>query len=196
MKTYIGCSGFQYDGWKGEFYPFDLVKKEWLAFYAHHFNSVEINNTFYSLPKKAVLKNWYDQVPGNFKFTLKGSRYLTHLKKLNNPEKSLSNFYYAIQILDGKLGCILWQLPANLHENTEKLENFCKALSADFDNVIEFRHNSWFNEEVYQILEKYNVTFCILSAPDNLESDVIKTTNKTYLRFHVYNNLFFSCHME
>ncbi|MBK6266459.1 DUF72 domain-containing protein [Marivirga sp. S37H4] len=184
MQTYIGCSGFHYNDWRGKFYPENLPRKEWLAYYAHHFNSVEINTTFYGLPKEATLKNWYDQVSGNFKFTLKGSRFITHIKKMTKPEESLSNFYYSIETLGGKLGCILWQLPGYIHKDMEKLGKFCQALSTDYNNVIEFRHNSWFDEEVYEVLKKYNVSFCMLSAPDDLRNDRVNTTNKAYLRFH------------
>lgn len=184
MKNYIGCSGFNYDDWKGEFYPEDVPKKEWLEYYAEKFDTVEINATFYHMPKEKTLDNWYDRTPGNFRFTLKGSRFVTHQKKLNDPQEAVKRFYNLAARLKGKLGCILWQLPGNLHKDIEKLNNFCKALSRDLRNVIEFRHNSWFNEEVYDIMKENDVSFCVISAPGNLKEDVVKTNQLVYMRFH------------
>lgn len=184
MKTYIGCSGYQYEDWKGKFYPESLSKEEWLPYYAEHFNSVEINGTFYRIPEDDTFKKWYNQVPGNFKFTLKGSQYVTHMKKLNDPKEPLQKFYNAAESLGGKIGCILWQLPGNLHKDVDKLEAFCQSLSADFNNVMEFRDNSWYSEEVYAVLKKYEVSFCIISAPENLSDAVVKTAKIAYMRFH------------
>ncbi len=184
MRNYTGCSGFNYDHWIGKFFPEDVPKKEWLEYYADHFDSVEINATFYNLPKEQTLINWYHRVPGNFKFTLKGSRYITHQKKLNDPEEPVKKFYDLAAILKGKLGCILWQLPGNQHKDVDKLRDFCKVLSTDFHNVIEFRHNSWYDEEVYDVMKKHQVTFCVISAPEGLSDEVIKTTDRVYMRFH------------
>ncbi len=187
MIKFIGCSGFHYDDWKGKFYPEDLSKKEWLGYYADYFQTVEINNSFYGLPSTKTLKNWHSQTPRHFKFTMKGSRYITHTKKLVNDEKvheAVKKFYDRVEVLHGKLGCILWQLPGNLHRNDEKLENFCSILDSDFKNIIEFRHESWFDEEVYQIMKKHETGFCIISAPDNLPETAAVTTKTAYVRFH------------
>ncbi|MFP4470981.1 MAG: DUF72 domain-containing protein [Bacteroidales bacterium] len=188
MRNYTGCSGFNYDHWVGAFFPEDIPKKEWLEYYAEKFDSVEINATFYNLPKEQTLINWYHRVPGNFKFTLKGSRYVTHQKKLNDAKEPVKKFYDLARVLKGKLGCILWQLPGNQHKDVEKLKEFCKALSPDFNNVMEFRHNSWWDEEVYEVLKKNQVTFCIISAPDELSDEPVKTTDRVYMRFHGREN--------
>ena len=184
MEKRIGCSGYHYDDWKGDFYPKDLPKKKWIEYYAEHFDTVELNNTFYNLPEKKTFKNWYDRTPDNFEFTVKGSRYITHMKKLKDVKTSVDDFYDAISPLQEKTGCILWQLPGNLHKNTGKLKQFCQWLSKSYKNVIEFRHNSWFDEEVYDILRKYKVIFCMISAPGDLEENTLNTTDTSYLRFH------------
>ncbi len=187
MYTFIGCSGFHYDHWKGPFYPQDLSQKEWLPHYAKYFKTVEINNSFYRLPKKQTLKKWHEQTPGNFRFTMKGSQYITHRKKLvddDNLRSGLNNFYNTVEVLGGKLGCILWQLPGNLHRNDKKLDTFCSRLSTDFKNVMEFRHRSWFAEPIMGILSKHQVSYCIISAPDDLPEDMHITTDTGYMRFH------------
>ncbi len=188
MRNYTGCSGFNYDHWMGNFYPEDVPKKRWLEFYAERFDSVEVNATFYHLPKEKTLENWHERVPGNFRFTLKGSRYVTHQKKLNDVGEPVKKFYDLAALLKGKLGCILWQLPGNQHKDVEKLRAFCKVLSADFRNVIEFRHNSWYDEEVYAVMKDFGITFCVISAPGDLSEEVIKTSDRVYLRFHGKQN--------
>lgn len=184
MTSYIGTSGFYYDDWKGAFYPEVLKKNEWLPYYAREFRTVEINNTFYHTPRKSSFEKWYKDTPYNFKFTLKGSRYVTHQKKLNDPQEGTGNFYKAISPLAEKTDCILWQLPGNFHFDKEKLENFAKACSKDYVNVMEFRHTSWFTQECYDILDKYKLAFCMISAPGNLPETVLQTCRTAYLRFH------------
>lgn len=187
MYTFIGCSGFHYDDWKGSFYPEDLSTDDWLPYYTNHFQTVEINNSFYSLPDEGQLKTWHKQTPAHFKFTMKGSRYITHMKKLMNDkdvQNGIKKFYNTISPLGGKIGCILWQLPGNLHRDDKKLDDFCSLLSRDFKNVIEFRHQSWFDDQVLQILKNHRVGYCIISAPDDLPELVEATTETGYVRFH------------
>lgn len=184
MTSYLGTSGFYYSDWKGTFYPEDIARREWLKYYANHFRTVEINNTFYKTPKKSSFEKWDADTPYNFKFTLKGSRYVTHLKKLNEPEEGLHNFYKAIEPLAHKTDCVLWQLPPSLHFDKEKLETFARACSSEYSNVMEFRHSSWFTEECYDILRKYKLSFCMLSTPDELPEIALQTCRTAYLRFH------------
>lgn len=187
MYTFTGCSGFHYKHWKSAFYPEELSEKEWLPYYAEHFKTVEINHSFYSLPKEKELLHWYEQTPGHFRFTMKGSRYITHMKKLVDDKDlraGLKKFYGAIEPLQGKLGCVLWQLPGNLHRNDEKLNTFCSLLSSNIKNVIEFRHQSWFTEEVLEILKERQVSYCIISAPDDLPEYIKASTDTAYVRFH------------
>lgn len=183
MKVHIGCSGWNYKEWRGAFYPEKLAKKNWLEYYSEKFDTVEVNNTFYRFPKDENLESWRDTVPKDFLFTLKGSRYVSHMKKLKEVKESVQKFSDAAHLLKSKLGCILWQLPPNLHRNDEKLDQFCKDLDSKDKNVIEFRHESWYDQGVYEILSKHDVSFCAISSPDFSEEMI--TTNQTgYLRFH------------
>lgn len=183
MELFIGCSGWNYRTWKGLFYPEDIAQKNWLQFYGGIFNSVEVNNTFYRLPRAATLQNWKKTVPDNFCFTLKGSRFITHTKKLTDTAESVNKFEDIAVNLEGKLGCVLWQLPPSLHRDDQRLIGFCKTLNKHHENVIEFRHESWFREEVYDILRKFGVVFCSLSSPAFPE-ELITTTKTAYIRFH------------
>lgn len=190
MKTFIGCSGFSYDDWKGRFYPNDLPEDQWLSYYAEKFNTVEINNSFYQFPKKESLEEWAGQTPAHFRFSMKAHRFFTHLKKFNLDEsfmEKLNNFQVSLRPLKEKIGCVLWQTPGNLHKNVPKLESFCQKLDMDFTHVLEFRHQSWFDQEVYEVLKKFNVACCMLSAPDDLPEDLIVTHKTAYLRFHGKN---------
>ena len=187
MKIHIGCSGYSYDDWRGEFYPDDLPKDQWLSFYADHFSTVEINHSFYKFPEKDQFKKWMDETPGHFRFTIKGHRYFTHMKKFNTDKdfgKKLDDFQETLPPLKEKLGCVLWQLPGNLHKDTSKLDSFCKMLNTGHQHVFEFRHESWFDDEVYDLLGGHNAGFCILSAPDNLPEDMVLTGKTAYIRFH------------
>ncbi len=190
-KTFLtGCSGFHYKSWKGKFYPGDLPEKEWLSYYADRFPTVEINNSFYSLPGKDTLKNWKDQTPRDFCFTLKGSRYITHMKKLkadDSLKKSLTKFYDTAFILKSKLRCVLWQLPGNLHRDDDKLREFCGMLSGNVLNCIEFRHGSWLDEEVFKILDDSGTGFCIVSSPDDSLKSITSVGKLAYFRFHGEN---------
>lgn len=180
----IGCSGYFYKDWREKFYPKKLPQKEWLPFYARFFNAVEINNTFYRFPEESMFERWKEVTPENFRFTLKGSRFVTHMKKLISVEESLDKFYSVSSVLEDKLASILWQLPPNLKRNDERLEKFCKQLSISVPQIIEFRNMSWFNEEVFDILNKHNIGYCIISAPGDLPESLHITASWTYIRFH------------
>lgn len=183
MDVYIGCSGWNYKDWRGKFYPEKLAQKNWLEFYSRKFNTVEVNNTFYRFPRDSNLVKWKETAPSGFNFTLKGSRYITHMKKLKEVSGSVEDFHRAAHVLGEKLSCILWQLPPNLHRDDERLKNFCNFLDPQDKNVIEFRHLSWYHPEVYEILSSYNLSFCSISSPDF--PDELITTNKIgYIRFH------------
>lgn len=187
MKIYIGCSGYSYNDWTGKFYPSDLSKSQWLTHYSDHFNTVEINNTFYKAPSQKVLSRWKEQTPPDFKFTIKAYRFFTHMKKLKVDDaflESLHMFQDTISIMHDKMGCMLWQLPRNLKMNLEKLGALSSNLDHSVHHVIEFRDLSWFNEEVYQALEQNQLAYCMLSAPGKLPEDTRATGPAAYLRFH------------
>jgi uncharacterized protein YecE (DUF72 family) len=187
MEKFIGCSGYYYNHWIGLFYPEGLPRNKWLEFYADHFSTVEINNTFYKMPVEKTIRNWYERTPSNFVFSVKGYRYFTHLKKFNADEEFIGNlntFHHLAGFLNEKCGPLLWQLPRNFPLNINKLKTFCSLLSREFNHVFEFRNESWFNDEVYDILRKHNCALCIISGPSTIPQ-VINTTSKfSYIRFH------------
>ncbi|RLE38850.1 DUF72 domain-containing protein [Candidatus Woesearchaeota archaeon] len=180
---YLGTSGWYYQHWVKRFYPKDLSKDKWLEYYARHFNTVEINSTFYHLPYKNVLKNWYNQTPEKFRFTLKANRQITHVKKFKNVKKSVKTFYMLSDIMQEKLANILWQIPPTLKFNMKKLNEIIKVLNPDYKNVIEFRHKSWFTLEVYENLKENDIIYCIVSGP-NLPLDFKLTAKTGYFRLH------------
>ncbi len=184
---HLGTSGWYYDDWVDTFYPKDLEKSKWLSFYAQQFDTVEVNASFYRLPFENMVKGWRRKAPDDFLFTFKGSRVITHRKKLKDSEEYLDRFYSRIREIGDKLGIILWQLPPNLHRDDEKLEAFLNMLDSSIRQVIEFRHESWFDQKVYNLLEKYNVGYCILSAP-GLPTVFESTSDFAYVRWHGKND--------
>jgi uncharacterized protein YecE (DUF72 family) len=187
MELFIGCSGYHYKDWQNKFYPEKLPRSEWLGYYSQHFNTVEINNTFYAYPKEKYLQQWYDKTPENFTFSIKAHRFFSHLKKLNADEpflQSLNEFQSSLHVLKSKLGCVLWQLPGNFEKDVPRLENFCTYLDRSMQHVIEFRHPTWFNEAVFDKLRDHDISFCILSAPNGLPETLLATNRTAYLRFH------------
>jgi len=180
---HIGTSGWHYEHWKGPFYPPDTPSADFLPFYAAHFMSVEINNSFYHLPKKETFAHWYDSVPQGFLFSVKASRYITHMKKLNDPHKPLANFLEPVQALDHKLGPLLFQLPPHWKANPDRLEAFLEVLPANTRAAFEFRDPSWFDERVYLVLEEHNAAFCIYEL-DRRFSPKQVTADFIYIRLH------------
>jgi len=179
----IGTSGWHYDHWVERFYPQNLPKSRWLGHYCSQFNTVEINNTFYQLPKEKTFLRWKDEVPKNFLFTVKANRYITHIKKLKDPGNELDRFMRAVNILGKRLGPILYQLPPQLHLNLEKLEDFLRLLPKSKIAVFEFRHKSWYCDEAFELLRKYKATFCIHDMPD-IQTPRVVTADSIYIRFH------------
>ena len=182
-KFFLGTSGWSYAHWKGKFYPLKLNSSKWLEFYARHFNTAEVNMTFYRTPRLIILKNWYKKTPRDFTFTLKASRFITHIKKLKGVKKEVKNFYKLADNLKEKLACILWQLPPSLKFNPEKLEGFLKILDNTYKNVVEFRNASWWQEQTYKLMKKYKAIFCVVSSP-KLPKDIIVSSKIAYFRFH------------
>ncbi len=162
---HIGCSGWSYDDWRGRFYPPDLKTAEWFIHYARYFDTVEINNTFYRLPSTQTFKVWHAQAPEGFVYAVKASRYLTHIKRLKDARAPLNKFLRRARQLREHLGPILYQLPPRWHLNLERLESFLDLLPADLQHVFEFRDQSWMTEEVLQLLDKRNASFCTHDFP-------------------------------
>lgn len=178
----VGTSGYQYDHWKGVFYPEDLPKDAWFEEYARHFDTVEINNTFYHLPATATFDAWHQRAPRGFRYALKFSRYGTHMKKLKDPEASLSMFLERAERLKAFLGPILVQLPPRWTCNPERLDGFLAAAPKRHRWAVELRDPSWLCDEVYGVLREHHAALCLHDMlPEHPE---VFTTDWTYLRFH------------
>jgi uncharacterized protein YecE (DUF72 family) len=183
MTIRIGTSGWVYAHWRGVFYPTDLPQRDWFSSYARSFDTVEINNSFYRLPSAGTFEAWQRQAPVGFVYSVKASRYLTHLKKLKDPEAPLARFFQHAGCLGQTLGPVLYQLPPNWRVNFPRFELFLGALPAGTTHVIEFRDQSWLAEEVFLLMERYGVAHCIHDMhPLQVPCRVTATT--VYLRFH------------
>ena len=179
----IGTSGWHYNHWSGLFYPPKLPKSKWFEHYAKDFDTVEINNTFYQLPKEQTFKNWHKQAPENFLYTVKANRYITHIKRLKDPQESLERFFEGVRLLKGNLGPVLYQLPPNFHKDLDRLKAFLHVLPEDRIAVFEFRHESWFSEDTFKLLSEFNVGFCIHDMP-GMKVPRVVTADIIYIRFH------------
>jgi uncharacterized protein YecE (DUF72 family) len=180
----IGCSGFLYESWKGAFYPEGLPHKKWLSFYMGKFDTVELNVTFYRLLKKEAFERWYKETPPQFAFCLKGSRFITHVKKLKDVELPLATFFNATAPLLEKLDAVLWQLPPNLKLNVKNLEEFVENLKPyNVRHVFEFRHKSWLSKRVFKILSSANIAVCMADWPAFIE-ELPMTADFVYIRRH------------
>lgn len=179
----IGTSGWHYNHWQGLFYPAQLPKSKWLEYYAENFDTVEINNTFYQLPKEVSLKRWHKQVPENFIYTVKTNRYITHIKRLKEVSEALERFFERINILAEKLGPILYQLPPSMHKDLNLLASFIKLLPKKQLGIFEFRHESWYCDDTFKLLDKSGIGFCIHDMPGK-ETPRIITGDVIYVRFH------------
>lgn len=196
-KTWwIGCSGFYYKHWREKFYPKALAQRKWFEFYCESFNTVELNVTFYRYPKIDALRGWYDRSPENFRFTVKAPRLITHYKKFHSALRETNDFYDLVSKgLGDKLGCVLFQLPPNLVYSEPALENILATVDPAFINVIEFRHESWWTEHVYQILKENKIAFCGISYP-SLPDQVIRSVPVLYYRLHGVPRLYASRYSE
>lgn len=179
----IGTSGWVYKHWKGKFYPDNLAEKEYLKYYSGYFLTVEINNSFYHLLKQETIKNWVESVPKDFIFVVKASRYITHMKRLKDPESAVFNFFESIKFFENKIGLILFQLPPKFGFNKERLESFFKVLPQEYKYAFEFRDKSWFNDETYNILRKNNSALCIYNL-GSFQSPKEITADFVYIRLH------------
>ena len=181
MHVRVGTSGYQYKEWKGSFYPADLSTKEMLGYYGERFPTVEINNTFYRMPKESVVLNWATQVPAEFRFVLKASRRITHMHRLKNAGDPLSFYLQACTALGDKRGPSLFQLPPNMKKDLERLRGFLDLLPRRWQAAFEFRHDSWYDEDVYNALRESNAALC-LADTDDAEPPLATTADWGYLR--------------
>ena len=186
MKTVrVGCSGWQYDEWRGRLYPEREPKRRWLELYAQHFDTVEVNSTFYRLARREAVAGWVAQSPHDFLFSVKASRYLTHVKRLVGIEDGIRRFYEPLDPLvsAGRLGPVLWQLPENFRRDDERLHGWLEVLP-DGLHTIEFRHESWFVPEVMDALRAAGVALTIGDHPSRPFQSYEMTADWTYIRFH------------
>ncbi len=184
MGLYIACSGYYYRHWQGRWYPADMKASQWFAYYAGHFDTVEINASFYRFPTAATVRRWYRQAPGGFLYSVKAPRLITHLKRFRETDTLLRDLYGVLaDELQEKLGCILFQMPPSLHYGQDVLRHILEQLDPAFCNVCEFRHPDWWRSEVYAALARAGAVFCSVHAP-GLPDDIISTENTVYLRMH------------
>jgi uncharacterized protein YecE (DUF72 family) len=180
----IGCSGFFYDHWKGVFYPEELQKKRWFEYYISRFTSVELNITFYKLPDKETFTKWHKESPPGFIFSVKGSRFITHVKKLKASDEPLGVFFSRALALKEKLGAILWQLPPGLKADPVRLADFLELLRPyGVRNAFEFREGTWISKKVISLLERENACLCMADSPAFL-NDLPLTADFVYIRRH------------
>lgn len=179
----VGCSGWQYKHWRGNFYPATLPATKWLEYYAAHFDTVEINNSFYRLPLAGTFAEWRRRVPASFVYAVKASRYLTHMKKLKEPKPPIALFFSRARRLGRRLGPVLYQLPPRWPRNLERLDTFLRALPKRGLHAIEFRDPSWYGSETSALLTRSHVALCLHdmagSAPDRQLVGPF-----AYVRFH------------
>jgi uncharacterized protein YecE (DUF72 family) len=182
MNLYVGTSGYSYKEWKGRFYPEDLPAKRMLEFYSQHFRAVEVNNTFHRMPSASVLEGWAAEVPSDFKFALKAPQRITHKERLKDSADSLSYLLKVASVLQERLGPILFQLAPFLKKETERLRDFLALLPGDCRAAFEFRHQSWFSEDVFCLLRDHGAALCIAEADNDLKVPFVPTAPWGYLR--------------
>lgn len=179
----IGTSGWHYKHWVGTFYPAKTPASRMLAYYCERFDTVELNNSFYHLPSETSLTAWREGTPDNFVFAAKGSRFLTHMKKLKDAAQGLDRYLNAVDVLDPKLGPIVFQLPPQWEMNLDRLGDFLQILPAGQRVAFEFRNATWHTPEVYRLLEQYNAAHCIFHLAGE-QSPILNTADFAYVRLH------------
>lgn len=183
-RLFLGCSGFSYKHWRGNFYPDDIPTKEWFHHYRSVFDTVELNVTFYSTPTAENFRHWYQESGENFSFAVKGSRYITHLKRLNGIESALARFFTPARELQAKLQVVLWQFPPQFKADLRRLESFLDQVAPYHGrHTLEFRNESWLTDETVQLCRSRNVSLCMADHPPFLDKLPI-TADFVYIRRH------------
>jgi uncharacterized protein YecE (DUF72 family) len=185
MNLFVGTSGYSYKEWKGPFYPEGLPDKEMLRYYGGQFRSVEINNTFYRMPKTAVVEAWAAEVPADFKFVIKASQRITHFQRLKECHRSVEFLFDVVGVLKDRLGPVLFQLPPNLPKDATRLSDFLGLMPPQRRLAFEFRHQSWFDDEIFEMLRKHQAALCISEAENDLEIPFVSTADWGYLRLRL-----------
>lgn len=180
---HVGCSGWVYKHWRGILYPEGLAQRLWFQRYSEEFDTVEINATFYRVPKPETFEGWRNKAPAGFRYAVKVNRFITHLKKLVGVEETLNDFVSLTRKLEPTLGPLLYQLPPSLKLDLERLENFLKLIPSDLGNVFEFRDKSWYIPELYALLDRYGASFCVHDMRGS-NTERIAVGPLAYVRFH------------
>ncbi len=185
MSVYIGTSGWMYDHWRGIFYPENLPKNKWFQYYSNHFDTVELNVTFYRLPPERNFISWQKKAPKNFVYSIKGWGLITHRKKLRKVEENLKLFLSRVSLLNSKLGVIFFQTPPMFQVDIYRLEEFLKLLAKfpGYRFAFEFRHSSWFSDEVKEVLQRFKIGFVQIDHPE-LPCPKWITSDFVYIRMH------------
>ena len=187
MRLYVGTSGYSYKEWKGSFYPEKLAAKDMLPYYSSKLPAVELNNTFYRMPKREMVESWKLQVPENFRFSVKAAQRITHFKRLKEAADETRYMLETVSALDDRLGVVLYQLPPNMKKDVERLETFLKSLPPNPPAAFEFRHPTWFDDDVLHLLRSENRALCISDTDDLPVSHIDKTADWGYLRLRRVN---------
>lgn len=198
-KVYIGTSGWSYSNWKGGFYPDKTKAGDFLAYYSTVFNTTELNSSFYRLPQPKMIESWANKVPKDFKFSVKLSRYLTHIKRLKEPDEPLERFFTLFEHLKANIGMVLAQLPPTLQYNAEVAERFYSLLKegySDYSFAMEGRHISWLSDESLQQMEQYGVSFVMSNSNNLFPYGEYVTAKNIYIRFHGPGKLFDSSYSD
>ncbi|TDD75184.1 DUF72 domain-containing protein [Flavobacterium caseinilyticum] len=191
-NIHIGYSSFHNTKWKNVFYPENILPSKWFNFYCTHFNTFEINATFYKFPTLRIFENWYKKSPDGFIYSVKAPKLITHIKKFVDCKSEIDEFFSLCkQGLNEKLECILFQLPLSFHYSPEKLDLIIESMSPDFKIAIELRHPGWWSQEVYERLARNNITFASVSRPA-MPTDIIATSTVGYVRLHGIPKMFYS----
>jgi uncharacterized protein YecE (DUF72 family) len=198
-NIHIGTSGWSYKHWKGIFYPPKLKATEWIVFYSDHFKTTEINGSFYKLPTQETVIEWMKKVPKDFLFCPKMSRFLTHMKKLNDPEEPLERFFGIFEPMKKMMGPVLLQLPEILKFNYDKAEHIYRLMKnkyRKYDFVMEVRHNTWLEEESLTLMAKYDIGLVISQSGERFPYSEMITAKNIYIRFHGPNQLYASSYSD
>ncbi|HZE63674.1 MAG TPA: DUF72 domain-containing protein [Pyrinomonadaceae bacterium] len=182
MNLHVGTSGYSYKEWKGSFYPEKIPAKDMLRFYSERLSTVEINATFYRLPQKSTLENWKEQVPKTFRFSLKAPQRITHFKRLKEVSEDAKYFLDIAATLEDQLGVVLFQLPPNMKKDLSRLETFLRELPTQPRTAFEFRHPTWFDDDVLEMLRARNCALCVSDTDDLPATHIDKTADWGYLR--------------
>lgn len=183
-EFHVGCSGWFYWHWRGDFYPPDLPTKQWFSFYAKNFKTVELNAPFYSWPTVATVNAWVRQATKrSFVYTVKASELITHIKRFSNTKTLIQDFGHIADLLGPRMGCFLFQLPPSFHFSPARLQRIISQLDLSRRNVVEFRHSSWWNNRVFDAFRSSGIIFCSCSGP-RLPDQLVTTTDNVYVRFH------------